>query len=100
MIEKLLMGQFLSTIINENMKHHFKDQCYQSLSELSRAADNYIAIRKESNRNAIVSRNENWEPVKNFSAVVTDNIPKDFRTEDRKQDCSTHAYNKPKKNLH
>ena len=44
----------------------------------------------------MVSRNENWEPVKNFSVVVTDNVPKDFRNEDRKQDCSTLAYNKPK----
>ena len=78
------------------MKHHLKDQCYQSLSELSRAADNYVAVRKESIRNAIVSRNENWEPVKNFSVVATDTVPKDFRNEDRKQDCSTLAYNKPK----
>ena len=95
-IEKVLMDQFLSTIVNENMKHHLKDQCYQSLSELSRAADNYVAVRKESSRNAIVSRNENWEPVKKFSVVVSDNVPKDFRNEDRKQDCSTFAYNKPK----
>ena len=73
-----------------------KDQCYQSLSELSRAADNYVAVRKESSRSAIVSRNENWEPVKNPSVVVTDNAPKDFRNEDRKRDCSTLAYNKPK----
>ena len=51
----------------------------------------------KSGRNAIVSRNKNWEPVKNFSVVVTDNVPKDFRNEDRKQDCSTLAYNKPKK---
>ena len=94
--EKVLMDQFLSTIVNENMKHHLKDQCYQSLSELSHAADNYVAVRKESSRNAIVSRNENWEPVKNFSVVVTDNVPKDFRNVDRKQDCSTFAYDKPK----
>ena len=59
-IEKTLMDQFLSTIVNENMKHHLKDQGYQSLSELSRGADNYVAVRKEeSNRNAIVSRNGN-----------------------------------------
>ena len=95
-IEKVLMDQFLSTIVNENVKHHLKDQCYQSLSELSRAADNYVAVRKESSRKAIVSRNEYWEPVKNFSVVVTDNVPNDFRNEDRKQDCSTLAYNKPK----
>ena len=41
-IEKVLMDQFLSNIVNENMKHHLKDQCYQSLSELSRAADDYM----------------------------------------------------------
>ena len=90
------MDQFLSTIENENMKHHLKDQYYQSLSKLSRAADNYVAVRKESSRNAIVSRDENWKPVKNISVVVTDNVQKDFRNEDRKQDCSTLAYNKPK----
>ena len=44
----------------------------------------------------ICYRNENCQPVNNFSVVVTDNVPKGFRTEDRKQDCSTHAYNKPK----
>ena len=64
-IEKVPMDQFLSTIVNENMKHHLKDQCYQSLTELSRATDNYVDVRKESSQNAIVSRNENWEPVKN-----------------------------------
>ena len=95
-IEKVLMDQFLSTIVNKNMKHHLKDQCYQSLSELSRGADNYAAVCKESSRNAKVSRNENWEPVKNFPVVVTDNVPNDFRNENRKQDCSTIAYDKPK----
>ena len=78
------------------MKHHLKDQGYQSLSELSCAADNYVAVHKESNRNATISRNGNWEPVKNPSVVVTDNVQKDFRNGDGKQDCSTFAYNKPK----
>ena len=95
-IEKVLMDQFLSTIVNENMSHHLKDQCYQSLSELSRATDKYVAVRKESGRNAIVSRNKNWEPAKNFPVALTDNVAKDFRSENRKQDCSTLAYNKPK----
>ena len=99
-IEKVLMDQFLSTIVNENMKHHIKDQGYESLSELSRAADNYVAVRKESSRNTIVCRSRIWEPVNNSSVVVTNNMPKDFRNEEGKQDCSILACNKPNKNLH
>ena len=99
-VEKIFMDQFLCTIIDENMQHHLKDQGYQSLSQLSRAADNYVAVRKKSNPNAIASKNGNFESVKNPSVVVTDNVSKDFRNENGKQDCSTFAVINQNKNLH